>query len=476
MNVSQPSLSPQYAIAREEARGDHDDAVEAFSAPVDNPDSLATRRLIDGGSFIHDAPDKVPALWGDGEDVLWSAGEPCLLVGPTGVGKTTLGAQIVAGRMGLTSDVLGYSVQPGRRVLYLAMDRPEQIRRALARLLQQFPRELLAERLTVWKGPPAADLAKHPGCLLALAQDAGADTVVLDSLKDAAVKLTDDEVGQGISSAMQHCVADGIEVLGYHHQRKRGKDESRKPASVDDVYGSTWITAGVGSVVVLWGQPGDPVVELSHIKQPVAAIGPMTVEHDHSAGTSRVLDAHDPYELLRSGPRSAASVASGLTGNESPSRAEVAKARRKLDKLVADGVVVKLDDKPERGGVHDGTRGGSSGTRYALSTDHDPDESRVSTHVSTHADPPTAIDARSHGRRTTNSVTAGQTTHVSTHATHAQVDARGPTPLKGGPRRTEASIGPCDRCGAGTNRPPDDSGRRLCQPHAYPAGVEDDEP
>lgn len=35
---------------------------------------------------------------------------------------------------------------------------------------------------------------------------------------------------------------------------------------------------------------------------------------------------------------------------------------------------------------------------------------------------------------------------------------------------------PCDRCGAGTNRPRDDSGRRLCQLHAYPAGEAPDEP
>ncbi len=32
--------------------------------------------------------------------------------------------------------------------------------------------------------------------------------------------------------------------------------------------GSTWLTSGLGSVIVLDGEPGDPTVELRHLKQP----------------------------------------------------------------------------------------------------------------------------------------------------------------------------------------------------------------
>lgn len=33
----------------------------------------------------------------------------------------------------------------------------------------------------------------------------------------------------------------------------------------------------------------------------------------------------------------------------------------------------------------------------------------------------------------------------------------------------------CDRCGIPTSRPPDDTGRQLCQRHAYPLGPEEDD-
>ncbi len=63
----------------------------------------------------------------------WVEGEALLIVGPSGVGKTTLTGQLVRARMGLGDGlVLGMPVSPGRRVLYLAMDRPAQIARATA--------------------------------------------------------------------------------------------------------------------------------------------------------------------------------------------------------------------------------------------------------------------------------------------------------------------------------------------------------
>ncbi|MGY1641051.1 AAA family ATPase [Geodermatophilus sp. SYSU D00703] len=148
-------------------------------------------RLCAGGTVILDAPDTVPAVWGDGDDVLWARGEALMLVGGPGVGKTTVAGQLVRGRLGLAADVLGLPVRPGRRrVLYLAMDRPQQIARGLRRLFTAEERHQLDERLSVWVGPPPADLAQSTDTLLDLARAANADTVVIDSLKDAALGLT----------------------------------------------------------------------------------------------------------------------------------------------------------------------------------------------------------------------------------------------------------------------------------------------
>ena len=56
-------------------------------------------------------------------------------------------------------------------------------------------RAQLHEHLTVWQGPPHGDVAKYPSLLLELCKQACADAVIVDSLKDAAVGLSADEVG-----------------------------------------------------------------------------------------------------------------------------------------------------------------------------------------------------------------------------------------------------------------------------------------
>jgi replicative DNA helicase len=317
---------------------------ELASADATDGDIHETNRpqLIAGGSFILDTPANVPAIWGRNDEVLWPEGEPLMITGPTGVGKTTLGGQLVAARLGILDQVLGYPVRRGRRVLYLAMDRPKQIARALGRVLRNTDRETLDDRLVVWKGPPPADLARHRGLLLALAEEADADTVVIDGLKDAAVKLSDEETGQGLNKAMQLCIAAGIEVLAYHHQRK-GQAGDSKPKSIADVYGSTWLTAGCGSVLLLWGSGGDVVVELSHLKQPAAMVGPLTIAHDHTAGVSRVEAEVDLAKILTEQDLTVSSAAVLLFG-DNPGRSQREKARRRLERLVRDGVAVKVED------------------------------------------------------------------------------------------------------------------------------------
>lgn len=123
-------------------------------------------RYVSGGTFILDAPKGVPAVWGSSDQVAWAKGEPLLIVGPAGVGKTTLAGQLIMARVGFRGSVLGMPVAAGERVLYLACDRPAQVQRALARLVTANDREVLDERLVIWKGPPPADFARHPDTLI----------------------------------------------------------------------------------------------------------------------------------------------------------------------------------------------------------------------------------------------------------------------------------------------------------------------
>ena len=302
--------------------------------PDDEPDPFA--RLRPGGSFVLDTPATPTAIWGAGDEVLWADGEALQIVGPQGVGKTTLTAQLVTARIGMRQEVLGWPVVPGRRrVLYLAMDRPRQISRALRRLVSEQDRAVLDECLQVWPGPPPADLAKYPGLMTELAARADADTVIVDSVKDAAIGLTDDEVGALWNRARQHALAAGVEVVEQHHQTKRGAGGQGAPNTLADVYGSVWLTSGTGSVLLLWGSAGDPIVELRHLKQPATEVGPLRIIHDHITGLSQVWHGVDVVLMARrpSGV-TAKAAAVAMYETDTPSPAQVEKARRKLDALV----------------------------------------------------------------------------------------------------------------------------------------------
>lgn len=287
-------------------------------------------RYVDGGSFIHSIPDTTPKVWGSGEEVLWAEGEGLIVAGPQGVGKSTLAGNLVAAMI-TGGEVLGYPVKKVDRILYLAMDRPKQIARALRRQLGGVPESDLAQRLVVWQGPPPEDLAAHPDRLLAMVEKAKADVVIVDSLKDAALGLSSDEVGAGWNRARQTVLAAGIDVLELHHDRKTS--DVTAPA-IEKLYGSVWITSGAGSVIHLGGEPGDPIVRLSHLKQPASEVGPFQINHDGVTGTMTIHDATDLEAMARQpGGVTVTSAAQALFDVEKPTDAQREKARRKLNKL-----------------------------------------------------------------------------------------------------------------------------------------------
>lgn len=316
------------------------------------------KALVPAGDFIFNVPDKPEPVWGSSDTVAWSKGEYLLINGPSGTGKTTLVQQVGLARIGLASSVLGLDVEPDDgKVLYLALDRADQIARSLARMVDPDLHDYLNDRMVMWKRPLPVSILKDREIVGVLAEEVGATTVIVDSLKDLAPKLSDDETGQAVKEALTIPCLDGIQVGGLHHQRKK-QQGGGKPTTLDDVYGSTWITAGAGSVVLVWGEPGDVVVELSHLKPPVAPVGPWTLLHDHDRGTTRVEGAVDLYDVVRtSNGLTAEGAARALFRKEAPGRNEVEKARRQLDRLVAAGHAHK--EESARGGA-----GGTTSSRY----------------------------------------------------------------------------------------------------------------
>ena len=452
--------------------------IVAAATTNDDPDTSVADtdtghdQLRDGAAFILDAPERPPALWGYGSEVLWAEGESLMIAGPPGVGKTTLTGQLLRCRLGLQEALLGWGVTPtSSRILYLAMDRPAQIARSLRRHFTEDDRDHLTNRPPVWEGPPPGDLAANPGVLHALATLADADTIIIDSVKDAAIGLSDDETGAGYNRARQTALSKGVQVIELHHQTKRGPNGT-KPTQLADVYGSAWITAGAGSVVLLWGQAGDPVVTMTRLKRPADDVGRLTIIHDHAAGISTLDSAVADLPTLlianQADGLTAKAAAAHIYGAEDPDANQVEKMRRRLNGLVQDGLATRKDGA--RGGTH------TAKTRYFPPVDnshkaqklggksnHDPitpitDKSparRKSNHESNHADPvdnPITIQSRS---ITENADSCLEIQSRSNHANHASPQSREHPPLGGGVHASDAAadvndethLNACDTCG-----------------------------
>ncbi|MDP9144409.1 MAG: AAA family ATPase [Actinomycetota bacterium] len=316
---------------------------------------------VNGEQFIFRVQAEEPAIWGKDHHVLWAPGEALMVTGPPGVGKTTTVQQLVLARLGLVDTFLGFPVEKtASKVLYLAMDRPRQIARSMRRMVDDGDRDLLAERLVVWQGPLIADVAKSPNIFLAMAEHYGADTIVVDSVKDAALGLGDSERAGMYNRARQRALAGNIEVVEISHQVKRGTNGTA-PKTLADVHGGMELTAGAGSVFLVWGQAGDPVVEFRHLKQPSDVVGPLLLVHNHDAGRTHVEEQPDAGDILRLEPWKVWSVVdlAGVTkdGDGKPTRGEIERVRRKVERLADEGHVLRIPGETT-------ARGGRPEVRY----------------------------------------------------------------------------------------------------------------
>lgn len=306
--------------------------------------------LIDGADWLLKGSDRPEPIWGDDATMMAVRGQATIIAGPQGAGKTTIAQALMLGAMGVPGrgELLGLPVAPAvGTVLFLAADRPEQARLSMLRMVDP---EHVRGRLVVWQGPPPADIVQKPSVLLELAERAGAGLVVLDSLKDMAIKLSDDAVGAAMNSAIQMVVRAGIDLVGLHHPRKLGgEDSTAKPRKLDDMYGSTWITSGAGSVLYLH-PTGDDVVELEQLKSPNGAYVGLTMRHDPAAGTvtkmTRVVS--EVYELIVQAGAGGVSVSFlaecqvGANGTKAQKDAARKRIERQVRALAEEGAIYRV--------------------------------------------------------------------------------------------------------------------------------------
>jgi hypothetical protein len=118
-------------------------------------------------------------------------------------------------------------------------------------------------------------------------------------------------VGAGYNGARQNTCAAGVECWSSTTSAKALTRVEAEHPTIDGVYGSTWITSGAGSVVLLNGKPGDAIVSFHHIKQPACEVGPFKIIHDHDTGRSKTWHSVD-LVLLAKQPGGLTAVAAAM--------------------------------------------------------------------------------------------------------------------------------------------------------------------
>lgn len=309
-----------------------------------------------------------PAIWGAGSDVLWADGESLIIEASYGVGKTTLAGLLVRGKI-YGQAVLGYPVRKlpdGQRILYLALDRPDQIVRSMLRQFTQEQLDELGKRLSIWRGPLPGDAGENDHLLTDIADMHEADVLFVDSVKDAALGLSEDRAAAIYQRGRQRLLQSGRQLVELHHLTKGG-----------DAYGSIWLNAGVGSVVRLKGSAGGPTATLTHLKSPARRLDPIAIVHDRPNGemtaASQASDeSGEPAATEENAARSltdwvAEHGEGGVTakqlvehqGGDVNAEAALVKAKRTLNALVGDDGLLRRIDGNGRGNP----------TRWAVSSD-----------------------------------------------------------------------------------------------------------
>ncbi len=207
-----------------------------------------------------------------------------MFVGPSSVGKSTLAQLAILARIGMRGDVLGYPVEDdGGRVLYVAGDRPMQIRESIARMVDIDNPNF--DRLVMWPGPLPVPITAEANWrfITERALEVRASTIAIDSVKDVVPNVNDETMAGGYNQARQYALASGIEWIEIHHSRK-ATSENRAPRRLDDVRGSGTLTAGAGSVISLFAESGATEVSFTHLKPLKGIHRPMMLTFDGDRG------------------------------------------------------------------------------------------------------------------------------------------------------------------------------------------------
>lgn len=261
--------------------------------------------VVEPGSAVFDVPAQPQSIWGEDDECLWPKLQPLMLYANTGLGKTTVVQRVALARIGIgPSEVLGYPVEPlpaGEKIIYIAADRPIQAMASLRRMVtdDDETRRILDERW-IWETKRQVR-ADRPNAFLELCERHNGTMLILDSAKDVAPgPLKDEEPAGKLVDAWSRCIANEIDVAAMHHPRK-GQSSTAPPDSVDEIYGSSMLANGAGSILSMYGVPGSGTAGMVQLKMPARQAPAMDIVFNYETGTITRRNYRDLNDFLQRG-------------------------------------------------------------------------------------------------------------------------------------------------------------------------------
>lgn len=354
-NLGRPPTLPEVSHIETALR---DRTVAAIVSRADGRPDWRGETLDDlpGSTFGVNVSAHLPAIVGSGERAYWSEGELAIMYGGDGTNKTTVAHNFLAAMLRLNGrdTVLGQPVrelQPGERVLYLALDRPRQIERSWSRFMDPAEAERVGDHV-VWRTSALPfDPVRQPLWLLDWVHDAypGTYAVIFDNVWDAFGDFSDTEAATAAGIGLNALARSGVHVLALHHDRK-GDGARSAPENADGMYGGRNFKAKAGTVVNLWKPPTSDgsILTVTQHKEPSERIPATTVFVNQKTGdlipmTTGLISLEDFLKAQASEWHDIKTLASVHRATDSPDKADKEATRRELHKLIESGNVTERE-------------------------------------------------------------------------------------------------------------------------------------
>jgi hypothetical protein len=193
-----------------------------------------------------------------------------MLSGPPNVGKSQLSLRFCE-KLAKGEPFLQWKIPRPVKTMFVSMEMPhEELHYALTHIMTIEGHELLRDNMFLMPVGSSVHLnskiAQHE--LNKVIEEFQPDGIIFDSLgKGVGDEITSDKIILETFDYIDGTIRGEYGAFAWfiHHPRK-GQIGNKKPNTLDDLYGSRFISAGVTTAVGLWSEPNSPVIDVDCLK------------------------------------------------------------------------------------------------------------------------------------------------------------------------------------------------------------------